>query len=200
MKQENECANKVVLGGIKAAVFLSSFALVRFGSELFFSSFSICATCCSVLNSALSALAHSTVGDSVWPCPRCFSSRGSEQAGATRFATSVCRCRSCRCAARRFHRRRRERGRARTRTLLPKLEGRVGLPNYLPTLLPTFPCPYCPWRSSNHLCRRSTLGLVSRVPPPLPRSIVLERKVNLVLTDGLKRSELGESRWHCLSA
>ena len=96
--------------------------------------------------------------------------------------------------------RKRERGRARTRTLLPKLEGRVGLPNYLPTLLPTFPCPYCPWRSSNHLCRRSTLGLVSRVPPPLPRSIVLERKVNLVLTDGLKRSELGESRWHCLSA
>ena len=76
---------------------------------------------------------------------------------------------------------------ARTRALLPKLEGRVGLPICLPTFLPTFPCPYCPWRSSNHLCRRSsTLGLD---PLPFPEASFSERKANFVRTDGLVKSD-----------
>ena len=135
--------------------------------------------------------AHCTAGDSVsvWPCPRCFSSRAPQR----RYVGQAGR--------HRFHRRRRERdvekrrerrrAKARTRTLLPKLEGRVGLPICLPTFLPTFPCPYCPWRSSNHLCRRSsTLGLVSRLPPPpFPEASFSERKANYVRTDGLIKSE-----------
>ena len=109
------------------------------------SSSPICATCCSAsLARSLTAL---TVGDSsVWPCPRCFSSRG---AALQRYVGQAA------CRRRRFHRRRREkemerkgardgaRAKARTRTLLPKLEGRVGLPTrsltrppiYLPSCL-----------------------------------------------------------------
>ena len=87
-----------------------------------------------------------TVGDSsVWPCPRCFSSRG---AALQRYVGQAA------CRRRRFHRRRRgemerkggrdgARAEARTRTLLPKLEGRVGLPTRSltrpPNYLPSFP-------------------------------------------------------------
>ena len=62
------------------------------------SSSPICATCCSAsLARSLTAL---TVGDSsVWPCPRCFSSRG---AALQRYVGQAA------CRRRRFHRRRRE--------------------------------------------------------------------------------------------
>ena len=67
------------------------------------------------------------------------------------------------------------RAEARTRTPLPKLEGRVGLPTRsltrLPTFLPTFPCPYCPWRSSNHfyvVARRRTVRSPRCPLPPFP--------------------------------
>ena len=82
-------------GGIKAAVcsLLSSPSLVGFRSELF-----------SYLRNMLFGLARSltalTVGDSsVWPCPRCFSSRG---AALQRYVGQAA------CRRRRFHRRRRE--------------------------------------------------------------------------------------------
>ena len=157
-QQENECSNEQVVVGeltqLSATLPIVFCFYVRFRSELFF----------SYLRNMLFS-AHCTAGDSVsvWPCPRCFSSRAS----ATPIATSVRQQQAADFTADR----RRERGKdsaraprrhARTRALLPKLEGRVGLPICLPTFLPTFPCPYCPWRSSNHLCRR----LVSRVPPP----------------------------------
>ena len=152
-----------------------STALFRFGSELFF-------YLRNMLFSARSLAALPVSDSSVWPCPRCFSSRGAPQ----RYVGQAGR--------RRFHRRRRERegemkrkggrdgarAKARTRTLLPKLEGRVGLPTRsltrpsvrlsIPTFLPTFPCPYCPWRSSNHfyvVARRRSVRS-PRCPPPFP--------------------------------
>ena len=143
------------------------------------SSSSICATCCSALNAARTALTALWVTPSGPAHVVSFRERAGEleRYKATRRRRSVGR-------SGRFHRRRRERerdrGRERRRARrggthahsLAKVgarEGRVGLPcptAHLPTLLPTIPCPYCPWRSSNHLSRRSTFGLVSRVPPP----------------------------------
>ena len=146
-----------------------------FGSDRSSSS-PICATCCSALTAprvtlSLSGPAHvvSVRERALHPSQR----RSVRQQQAADFTAD----------------RRGERGKdsaraprrhARTRALLPKLEGRVGLPICLPTFLPTFPCPYCPWRSSNHLCRRSsTLGLVSRLRPPFLKHLFQKERRTL---------------------
>ena len=140
-QQENECSNEqVVLGELtqlSATLPIVFCFYVRFRSELFF----------FYLRNMLFS-AHCTAGDSVsvWPCPRCFSSRAS----ATPIATSVGQA----AAGRRFHRRskRRKRERQRARTTkartharsLAKVGGESG-PTHLPTYLPTHvPMPILP--------------------------------------------------------
>ena len=142
-QQENECSNEqVVLGELtqlSATLPIVFCFYVRFRSELFFFSY--------LRNMLFSA--HCTAGDSVsvWPCPRCFSSRAS----ATPIATSV---RQQQQAADFTADRRGERGKdsaraprrhARTHARsLAKVGGESG-PTHLPTYLPTHvPMPILP--------------------------------------------------------
>ena len=139
-QQENECSNEqVVLGELtqlSATLPIVFCFYVRFRSELFF----------FYLRNMLFS-AHCTAGDSVsvWPCPRCFSSRAS----ATPIATSVRQQQAADFTADR----RRERGKdsaARAHhegthaRYLAKVGGESG-PTHLPTYLPTHvPMPILP--------------------------------------------------------
>ena len=142
------------------------------------SSSPICATCCSAslarsLHSLwvtlLSGPAHVV---SVREERRCNDTSVRQLAAAADFTAE---------GERRDGEKRRERRRARRGThahSLAKVGGESGpthslahSSSQLPTFLPTFPCPYCPWRSSNHfyvVARRRTVRSPRCPPPPFP--------------------------------
>ena len=167
-------------GGIKAAVcsLLSSPSLVGFRSELF-----------SYLRNMLFGLARSLARSlhSLWVTllsgpahvvsvreeRRCNDTSVRQLAAAADFTAE---------GERRDGEKRRERRRARQGThahSLAKVGGGESGPTHslahsssqLPTFLPTFPCPYCPWRSSNHfyvVARRRTVRSPRCPLPPFP--------------------------------